>query len=137
MRFMIIVKASEESEAGIMPTEEELAEMAAYHEQLSRAGVLVDGVGLHPTSKGWRVEYSGTERKVVDGPFSETKELVAGYTLIEVESREEARRWADRFPAPAPGGRGAIEVRQLFALEDFEQGPAIERFRHLEMPAQG
>lgn len=136
MRFMIIVKASEASEAGVMPTEEQLDEMGRYHEELAKAGVLLDGSGLHPTAKGWRVEYSGSERKVVDGPFTEAKELIAGYTIIQVKSREEAAEWVRRFPNPAPDGRGEIEVRQMFELEDFEQGPAIERFREIGVGGQ-
>lgn len=132
MRFMIIVKASADSEAGVMPGEELIAEMATYHEELARAGVLDDAAGLHPTSKAWRIHYSGGKRSVTDGPFPETKELIAGYTIIEVGSREEAIEWARRFPNPAgPDGTAEIEVRQLFELDDFEQGPAIERFRKL------
>lgn len=132
MRFMILVKATEDSEAGVMPTEEQLAEMGEYHEQLAEAGALLGASGLHPTSKAWRVRYDGEEQSVVDGPFTEAKELIAGYTIIQVDSREEAREWIRRFPNPAMNrGRGEIEVRQLFELEDFEQGPAIERFREL------
>lgn len=138
MRFMILVKASEESEAGVMPGEEVFEAMAAYHEELARAGVLLDASGLHPSSEGWRIRYSGEERTVVDGPFAETKELVAGYTLIEVSSREEAREWARRFPAPTePGREGEIEVRRLFELDDFEHDAAVDRFRDLELPSQG
>lgn len=131
MRFMIIVKATADSEAGVMPKEAELEEMAEYHEELAKAGVLLDASGLHPTSKGWRVRYAGNERSVMDGPFTETKELIAGYTIIQVRSREEAEEWVRRFPNPAFHGKGEIEVRQLFELEDFEQSPAIERFRSL------
>lgn len=131
MRFMIIVKATGESEAGVMPDQDLIAEMAAYHEELAEAGVLLDASGLKPTSEGWRITYSGGERTVTDGPFPETKELIAGYTLIQVETREEAREWARRFPNPSPPD-GEIEVRQLFELDDFEQGPAIDRFRALE-----
>ena len=97
MRFLIIVKATKASEAGAMPTEELIAEMATYHEELSKAGVLLDGSGLHPSSKGWRIQYSGGKRAVTDGPFIETKELIAGYTLIQ----EEALEWTRRFPNPA------------------------------------
>lgn len=137
MRFMILVKATEESEAGVMPTAEDMAPMAEYHEELARAGVLLDASGLRPSSEGWRVRYSGDERTVVDGPFAETKELIAGYTLIEVGSREEAREWTRRFPNPAlEGGECEIEVRPLFDLEDFEQGPEVDRFRDLELPSQ-
>jgi hypothetical protein len=134
MRFMIIVKASEATEAGVMPTEEQLAEMGAYHQELADAGVLLDGSGLKPSSKGWRVQYSGNERTITDGPFPETKELIAGYTLIQVKSREEAMEWTRRFPNPAARGTEAeIEVRQLFELEDFVQGPAIEGMREMGM----
>lgn len=131
MRFMILVKASAASEAGVMPEEGLIAEMAAYHEQLAQAGVLLDANGLHPTSRGWRVRYAGGRPSLVDGPFAETKDLVAGYTLIDVPSREAALEWARRFPAPQPGGAGEIEVRQLFELEDFGPGEAVERFRAL------
>lgn len=137
MRFMILVKASEESEAGVMPDEEVFEAMADYHEELARAGVLLDASGLRPSSEGWRIRYSGDERTVIDGPFAETKELIAGYTLIEVSSREEAREWARRFPAPAePGVGGEIEVRRLFEPEDFEDGSAVDRFLDLELPSQ-
>jgi len=130
---MIIVKASKDSEAGVMPEEPLFAQMAAYHEELAKAGVLLDASGLQPSSKGWRVEYEGDKRTFVDGPFAETKELIAGYTLIQVKSKEEAIEWTKRFPNPAGEGKpGAIEVRQLFELEDFEPSEAIERFRKIE-----
>lgn len=132
MRFMIIVKASKDSEAGIMPGEDILTAMANYHEELAKAGVLLDGNGLQPSSKGFRIKYEGGKRRVVDGPFSEAKELVAGYTLIQVKSRAEALEWARRFPNPHDED-GEIEIRQLFELEDFTQGEAIERFREMEM----
>lgn len=133
MRFMIIVRATLDSEAGVMPSEELLARMAAYHEELQTAGVLLDGSGLQPSAKGWRMRYSGEKRSVVDGPFAETKELIAGYTLIEVQSREEALEWTRRFPNPAEeGGEGEIEVRQLYELEDFSPSEAIARFRELD-----
>jgi len=135
MRFMIIVKASKESEAGVMPQESLIAEMVTYHEELSRAGALLDASGLQPSSKGWRVKYSGGKRAVIDGPFAETKELIAGYTLIQVKSREEALEWSKRFPNPRGGGAECeIEVRQLFELEDFGPSEAIERFRDLGDP---
>lgn len=138
MRFMILVKATEDSEAGVMPTEEDMAPMAEYHEELARAGVLLDASGLRPSSDGWRVRYAGDERTVIDGPFTETKELIAGYTLIEVASREEAIEWTRRFPNPAlDGGACEIEVRPLFELEDFEPGPGVDRFRDLDLPSQG
>jgi hypothetical protein len=130
MRFMIIVKATEDSEAGAMPEERVFAEMANYHEELQKAGVLLDGSGLHPTSKGWRIKYSGGKRSTIDGPFTETKELIAGYTIIQVKSREEAMEWARRFPNPG-NVEGEIEVRQLFELEDFPPSESIERFREI------
>src|SRR5882724_5385964 len=100
MRFMIIVRATRDTEADKMPEEKLFAAMAAYHEELARAGVLLDASGLQPTSKGWRIKYSGRIRTVVDGPFTETKELIAGYTIIQVKSTEEAREWTKRFPNP-------------------------------------
>ncbi|HEX9785106.1 MAG TPA: YciI family protein [Opitutaceae bacterium] len=132
MRFMIIVKATKDSEAGVMPPENLLAEMGKYHEDLHKAGVLLDGSGLQASSKGWRIKYSGGKRTVIDGPFAETKELVAGYTLIQVKSKEEAMEWTRRFPNPAIGGKdGEIEVRQLFELEDFGPSEAVERMRDM------
>lgn len=132
MRFMIVVKATKDSEAGAMPEEKLFADMAAYHEELQKAGALLDASGLQPSSKGWRIKYSGGKRTVIDGPFVETKELIAGYTLIQVESREEAMAWARRFPNPVGEGKEAeIEVRQLFELDDFGSSEAIERFREL------
>jgi hypothetical protein len=131
MRFMIIVKASAQSEAGIMPEEKLFADMAEYHEQLAKAGVLLDANGLQPSSKGWRIHYADGKRTVVDGPFAETKELVAGYTIIQVRSREEALEWSRRFPAPHQGVECEIEVRQMFELEDFAQSEAIDQFRAL------
>lgn len=136
MRFMIIVKATKDSEASVMPEEKLIADMATYHEQLQKAGVLLDASGLQPSSKGWRIRYSGGKRSVIDGPFTETKELIAGYTLIETKSREEALEWTKRFPNPAIGGKdGEIEVRQLFELEDFGPSEAIERFREMGIGA--
>lgn len=132
MRFMILVKATRDSEAGVMPEEKLLAEMADYHEKLAKADALLDGSGLHPSSKGWRIRYSGAKRTFVDGPFVETKELIAGYTIIQVGSREEAIEWTKRFPNPAVDGREAeIEVRPLFELNDFGPSEAVERFREL------
>ncbi len=132
MRFMIIVKATKDSEAGVMPEEKLIAAMATYHEELARAGALLDASGLKPSSKGWRIKYLGGKRTVIDGPFAETKELIAGYTMIQVKSREEAMEWARRFPNPAVDGKeGEIEVRQLFELEDFGPSEAIERFREM------
>jgi hypothetical protein len=132
MRFMIIVKATKDSEAGVMPEEKLIAEMAAYHEELSKGGMLLDASGLQPSSKGWRIKYSGTKRTFIDGPFAETKELIAGYTIIQVKSMEEALEWTKRFPNPAVDGKeGQIEVRQLFELEDLGPSEAVERFRKM------
>jgi hypothetical protein len=129
---MILVKATKDSEAGVKPTEDLFAAMADYHEQLIKAGVLLDASGLQPSSKGWRVKYSGGKRTVIDGPFTEAKELVAGYTIIQVKSREEAMEWARRFPNPSIDGKdGEIEVRQMFELEDFGESEAIDRFREM------
>lgn len=134
MRFMIIVKATKDSEAGVMPEEKLLTDMANYHEELAKAGVLIDGSGLQPSSKGWRIKYDGKNTTFVDGPFAETKELIAGYTIIHVNSREEAMEWTRRFPNPAVDGKeGEIEVRQFFELDDFEPSETIERFREMEM----
>jgi hypothetical protein len=134
MRFMIIVKATRESEAGVMPPESLIAEMGRYHEELQQAGMLLEGSGLHPTRKGWRIRYEDGKRIVTDGPFAETKELIAGYTLIKARSREEALEWTRRFPNPAiDGGSCEIEVRQLFELEDFEPSAAIDHLRKLDM----
>jgi len=132
MRFIILVKATPDSERGVMPGEALIASMAGYHEQLAKAGVLLDASGLQPSAKGWRVRYSGAQRRVVDGPFAESKELVAGYTLIQTRSRDEALEWTRRFPNPAAdGGAAEIEVRQLYELDDFAPGAAIERFRDI------
>ncbi len=118
MRFMVLVKANEESEAGVMPSEELLAAMGKYNEDMVKAGVLLVGEGLHPSSKGARVKFSGKERTVVDGPFAEAKELVAGFWLIQVKSKEEAIEWVKRCPNPMEG-ESEIEVRQVFEAEDF------------------
>ena len=132
MRYMILVKANKDSEAGVKPSEELFACMADYHEQLAKAGVLLDASGLQPSSKGWRVKYSGGKRTVIDGPFTEAKELVAGYTMIQVKSKEEAVEWSRRFPNPTLDGSDCeIEVRQIFELDDFGDSPAIERFREM------
>jgi len=134
MKFMIIVKATKDSEAGTMPSESLIAEMTKFHEELAAAGVLRDASGLQPTAKGWRIRYSGEKRTFVDGPFAETKELVAGFTVIEVNTREEAIEWTTRFPNPAvDGGEGEIEVRQYFNLDDFGPSESIDRFRELGM----
>ncbi|MBE0614208.1 MAG: YciI family protein [Burkholderiales bacterium] len=132
MKFMIIVKATRDSEAGVMPDEALLSTMQKYHEELLKSGVLVDASGLKPSSQGWRVKYSGDQRTVVDGPFAETKEMIAGYTIINVKSREEALELTSRFPNPADDGKaGEIEVREFFELEDFGPSVAIERFREM------
>jgi hypothetical protein len=137
MRFMILVKANKDSEAGAMPEEKLIAAMATYHEELAKADVLLDATGLQPTSKGFRVKYSGAKRTVVDGPFTETKELIAGYTLIQVKSKQEAVEWAKRFPNPHGEGSDAeVEVRQLFELEDFGPSEAVERFKDIEFSAK-
>jgi hypothetical protein len=115
MRFMVIVKATKESEAGVLPTQEELAEMGKYNEELAKAGVMLAGEGLHASSKGARVRFSGNKRSVIDGPFSETKELIAGFWLWQVRSRDEAIEWLKR----APFREGEVEIRQVFEADDF------------------
>ena len=135
MRFMIIVKSCPEFEAELMPEapEELMAEMAAYHEELARAGVLLDASGLHPSRTGWRVHYDASGQRVVDGPFAEAKELIAGYTLIQVRSREEALEWSRRFPNPAGRGKEAVvELRQLHELDDFPPSQPLEDFKRLD-----
>jgi hypothetical protein len=135
MRYMIIVKASKESEAGVMPEEKLIAAMAAYHEELAKAGILVDASGLQASSKGFKVKYSGAKRTVVDGPFTEAKELIAGYTIIRVNSKEEAIEWAKRYPNPRGEGlETEIEVRRFFELEDFAPSEAVERFKKMDLP---
>jgi hypothetical protein len=133
MRFIIMVRANDKTEAGVLPEDALISAMATYHEELAKAGVLLDASGFHPSAKGWRVRYEGGRRTIVDGPFAETKELIAGYTLIQVRSREEAMEWARRFPSPM-GEResGEIEVRQLYELDELGSGESIERFRELE-----
>jgi hypothetical protein len=119
MRFMVIVKANKSSEAGVLPDEKLLREMGNYNEELAKAGVLLAGEGLQPSSKGARVRFSGTKRTVIDGPFSETKELIAGFWLIHVKSKEEAIEWVKRSPNPFPGAESEIEIRQVFEADDF------------------
>src|SRR4051812_4279121 len=119
MRFMVIVKATKDSEAGVMPDEKLLADMGRFNEELVKAGVMVAGEGLHPSSKGARVRFSGEKRAVIDGPFAETKELIAGYWIFNVKSREEAIEWVKRSPNPFPGQDSEIEIRQIFEAEDF------------------
>jgi hypothetical protein len=137
MRFMIIVRSTPAFEAETLPAPDPdlMAAMASYHEDLARAGVLLEGNGLKPSRDGWRIRYGAGDREVVDGPFAETKELIAGYTLIQVRSRDEAMAWSRRFPNPVGEGQAAeIEVRQLYELEDFGPGvePEIPRFRALD-----
>src|SRR5687768_6300153 len=131
MRFMIMVKGNGDTEAGVIPDESLFTAMAEYHEELAKAGVLLDASGLQPTSKGARIRFSGGKRIWIDGPFTESKEIVAGYTLIQVKSREEGLEWAKRFPSPHGPADGEIELRELYELEDFGPSEAIERFREL------
>jgi hypothetical protein len=132
MRFMMIVKANQDSEAGKMPSEELLSAMGKYNEELMKAGVLLELAGLQPSSKGARIRFSGGKRTVIDGPFTETKELIAGFWIIQVKSREEAIEWAKRVPAPhGEGKEGEIEIRQFFELDDFGPSEAVERAREL------
>jgi len=133
MRFMMIVKANKDSEAGKMPSEELLSAMGKYNEELMKAGVLVDLSGLQPSSKGARIKFSGGKRTVIDGPFAETKELIAGYWIINVKSRAEAIEWAKRVPNPhGEGNEGEIELRQFFEMEDFAPSEAVDRAVELE-----
>ena len=142
MRFMIIVKASPESEAGKMPSEKLMTEMGKYNEVLVKAGVMLAGEGLHPSSKGVRVQFSGSKRTVVDGPFAETKELIAGFWLFQVKSKEEAIEWVKRCPNPMESD-SEIEIRQIFEAEDFgaEFTPELreqeERLRATVAPTTG
>ena len=131
MRFIVMVKASKDSEAGKMPSEELLAAMGKFNEELVKAGVMLDGNGLHPSAKGARVRFAGNKRSVVDGPFAETKELVAGYWIIQAKNLAEAVEWMKRCPNPHEDD-GEIEIRQLFELEDFGESPAVDHHRRLE-----
>jgi hypothetical protein len=119
MRVMVLVKANEESEAGVMPSEELLNQMMAFNEELVKAGVMLAGEGLHPSSKGVRVNFSGGERKVIDGPFAETTELLAGYWVWDVKSMDEAIEWVKRMPNPDEGVESVIEIRPVFETDDF------------------
>src|SRR3984893_1135697 len=120
MRFMVMVKATKDSEAGVLPKEKLLAEMGKYNEELAKAGVMLAGEGLQPSSKGTRVKFSGAKRTVTDGPFAETKELIAGFWLWQCKSKQEAIEWVKRCPAPmGPGQESEIEIRQVFEAEDF------------------
>ena len=123
MRFMVLVKADKNSEAGVLPDEKLLADMTKYNEELVKAGVMLAGEGLPPSSKGVRIRFSGDKRTVIDGPFAETKELIAGYWLMQVKSKEEVIEWVKRCPNPFPGTESEIEIRQVFETEDF--GPAM------------
>jgi hypothetical protein len=137
MRFMILVKATKDSEAGVMPGKKLMADMATYHGELTKAGVLLDANGLQSSAKGFRIKFSGNKRTIIDGPFTETKEVVAGYTIIQVKSRQEALDWARRMPNPAVDGKeGEIEIRQLFELEDFGPSEAVDRFREMGIAAK-
>ena len=132
MRFMVIVKANKDSEAGVLPDKKILTEMGKFNEELVKAGVMLAGEGLQASSKGARVRFEGDKKTVIDGPFTESKELIAGYTLIQVKTREEALEWSRRFPNPVGEGLDAeIEVRQLFEMDDFEKNEATDRFRKL------
>jgi hypothetical protein len=119
MRVMVLVKANKESEAGVMPSEKLLSQMTDFNEELVKAGVMLAGEGLHPSSKGVRVAFSGSERKVIDGPFAETKELVAGFWLWQVKSLDEAIEWVRRMPNPDAGTAGEVEIRPVFEADDF------------------
>jgi hypothetical protein len=130
MRFMAIVKATKESEAGQMPTEEGLAAMAKFNEEMVKAGVMLDGNGLQPSSKGARVRFKGDKRSVIDGPFAETKELVAGYWILQCKSLAEAVEWIRRCPSPHDE-ESEIEIRQIYELEDFGSSDAIDHHRRL------
>ena len=137
MRVMVLVKANEQSERGEMPSERLLSDMTAYNEELVKAGVMLAGEGLHPSSKGVRVAFGGGERKVIDGPFAETKELLAGFWVWEVKSLEEAVEWVKRMPAPDEGEEAVVEIRPVFEAEDFgdEYTPEL-REREAAMRAQ-
>lgn len=136
MRYMILVKATVDSEAGVMPKEDMLKAMADYHEELQKAGVLVDGNGLHPTSKGYRLKFTDGKRTLIDGPFAETKEVIAGYSMIKVKSVEEALYWFQRFPQPHYEDC-EIEMRRMFELEEFGDSGEIARFREMDMGIKG
>jgi hypothetical protein len=133
MRFMMMVRANKNTEAGVMPDQRLIAAMGKYNEEMAKAGVLLDLAGLQPSTKGARIRFSGGKPTVIDGPFAETKELIAGYWLIQVRSKEEAVEWAKRCPAPhGEAAEGEIELRQIFELDDFAPSDAIEDARKLE-----
>jgi hypothetical protein len=135
MKFMVLVKATKDSEAGKMPSESLISEMVGFHEEMAKAGILVDGAGLRASNHGWRIKYGKNgKRTMVDGPFAETKELVAGYTIIDVKSREEAIAWTKRLPNPSiDGGDGEIEVRPYFELDEFGDTPAVRKAKELKL----
>jgi hypothetical protein len=134
---MIMVRANKDTEADVKPTESLIAEMVTFHEELAKAGALVAASGLQPSSKGWRIRYSGKKRTVVDGPYAEAKELIAGYTIIQAKSREDALEWAKRFPNPFPNGQESeIEVRPIKELEELGDSEAVQRFRDLSVAFQ-
>ena len=137
MRFMILIKADKSAEAGQMPDERLLTEMGQFNEELVKAGIMLAGEGLHPSSKGARVRFSGTKRTVIDGPFAETKELVAGFWLWQVKSKEEAIEWVKRIPNPMPGTEPEVEIRQVFEVEEFGDAATPEiREREQRLRAQ-
>jgi hypothetical protein len=127
MRFMMIVKGDERTEAGVLPSEQELEDMAKYNEQLVKAGVMLAGEGLKDSSKGFKVRFDGSKRSVIDGPFTEAKELIAGFWLIQVKSKEEAIEWAKRVPFT----EGEVELRQIFELDEFGESAAVEHHRKI------
>jgi hypothetical protein len=138
MRFMILIKADKSSEAGIMPSEKLLTDMGKFNEELVKAGIILAGEGLHPSSKGSRVKFSGDKRIVTDGPFAETKELIAGFWLWQVKSKEEAIEWVKRIPNPMPGTEPEIEIRQVFEADDFGEAFTPElRAQEERLRAQG
>jgi hypothetical protein len=137
MRFMMIVKANKDSEAGVMPPKELMSAMMKYNEEMVKAGVMVDGAGLQASSKGARIKFSGDKVTVIDGPFAETKELIAGYWIINVKSKREAIDWAKRCPHPHGSGDAELELRQFFELEDFEPSDAIDKAREIEKKLKG
>jgi hypothetical protein len=130
-RFMIIRKADVDTEAGVMPEEELIVAMGKYNEEMVKAGLMIEGAGLKPSSKGARVKFSNGKPTVIDGPFTETKELIAGYSIIQVQSKEEAIEWVKRWPAIDGDGNVEIEIRQLYELEDFGTSEALDRMREV------
>jgi hypothetical protein len=137
MQFMIMARANKDTEADVKPDQSLIAKMVTYHEGLAKAGALVDASGLQPSSQGWRIRYSGKGRSVVDGPYTEAKELIAGYTIIEAKSSDAALEWTKRFPNPFPNGRESeIEVRPIKGLEELGDSEAVQRFRHLGVGTQ-